>query len=700
MRPLVISSLALMLALGPGSAFAQDEARPTPTGAFEPAGKTKIGRFGHVAAALPDGRVLIIGGMADGGPTRHVEIWDPARARFKRTGRLMKGRMFAAAAVLSDGRVLVVGGEGRNGTMRSAEVWDPETGTFAPAGKLKKARYWMGTQAVSLPEGGVAVVGGGGDRISDTIETWDARRGTFRKSGTLPKKLWGHATTLLPDGRLLIVGGGSAAYLWDPSTGAVSDAGKMGKSRSHATATLLSDGRVLVTGGSTRGETVASAEIWDPTRNEFVATESMAEPRESHRASLLPDGRVLVVGGNDYEGMALATTEIWDPTTGQFMPSAPLRHGRAQHSVTLLPDGRVLVVGGSGSGPEPRDAELWDPSATYDAPAPPAMLDLAACATDATDSKTSSLLEEFPEAIDGVELGALACDGQSWLALHDPTDPMRAATVERAGSFLASHDRTIDDLMVASAHHETAPGQVSTITALRVEGTEASRMAEDAIPLLLGIERPQILNRTAGSSDLELMTVRDETVAGSPATYLYAPLGDTLWAVSGADSELLEAIVTALPGPGGRVAIPELGVAVTFPDDWQVTPGPERVRRVKSMGPGAVEWNVGGGSAPSRGDDSSDGFCVLKAYRPTDLAPSAVFEQLFAGEKLPELEVLDGGLLRVVGPGNFLGGDTDMGFYVTGSGDTVALLMCMSDTAPDDQWMPIAESIEFLAEQN
>lgn len=698
MRLLLMMSLALVLVLGPGSVMAQETTSPIPGGAFEPAGRTEVGRYGHVAVALPKGRVLIVGGTADGGPIRRVEIWDPARAGFTGTGSLIDGRMFAAAALLGDGRVLVAGGEGRHGTMRSAEAWDPETGSFTPAGRLEEARFWMGTEPVTLTDGRVAVVGGGGDQISATIEVWDAASGTFHKGGALPESRWGHTTTLLPDGNVLIIGGGSVAYLWDPSTGVVSDAGKMGMSRSNATATLLLDGRVLVTGGSSGDETVASAEIWDPTHNEFVVTGSMAAPRESHRASMLPNGRALVIGGNDEGGTALSSTEIWDPSTDRFTPSAPLRKGRAQHSATPLPDGRVLVVGGTGGGPGLRLAELWDPSANYDAPASPAALDLSACADDADESKTASLLEEFPEAIDGLQLEAQACDGQSWLASHDPTISPGPATAGRAEAMLASYDGAIDDLVVASAQLEVEPGQVSTITALRLQGTEASRMARDAIPLLLGIERPEILTRIAGPSDVELMLVRDETVAGSPSTYLYAPLGETLWAISGADPGILETIMAALPGPGGRVANPELGVAIVFPDDWQVTAEPERVRRIESMGPDAFEWNVASGRAPTPEDESSDGSCLLRVYRRTDLAPRAVFEQLVEGDESPELEELDDGLLGFAGPGNFVGGDVDMGIYVTGSGDTVAVLWCISDDAPADQWVPIAESIAFLAQ--
>ena len=57
--------------------------------------------------------------------------------------------------------------------------------------------------------------------------------------------------TLLPDGRVLIIGRGAAgslgAELYDPSSGAFTPTGSM--AAAHGTATLLGNGKVLMTGG-------------------------------------------------------------------------------------------------------------------------------------------------------------------------------------------------------------------------------------------------------------------------------------------------------------------------------------------------------------------------------------------------------------------------------------------------------------------
>jgi hypothetical protein len=65
------------------------------------------------------------------------------------------------------------------------------------------------------------------------------------------------------------------------------------------TATLLPDGKVLVVGGG--------AELYDPSTGSWTATANMNAAHTGHTATLLPDGKVLVVGGG---------AELYDPGSG------------------------------------------------------------------------------------------------------------------------------------------------------------------------------------------------------------------------------------------------------------------------------------------------------------------------------------------------------------------------------------------------
>ncbi len=139
---------------------------------------------------------------------------------------------------------------------------------------------------------------------------------------------------------------GGATNAWSP-------AGQLAAGRIGHTATLLPDGRVLVVGGASTagGHPLATAEVYDPTRNAWSAAGTLTDARLAHTATRLPDERVLVAGGERWVAdmpnpLPLATAELYDPTSGRWVRTTALGIPRAGHSATLLPDGRVLVAGG------------------------------------------------------------------------------------------------------------------------------------------------------------------------------------------------------------------------------------------------------------------------------------------------------------------------------------------------------------------
>jgi Tol biopolymer transport system component len=174
-----------------------------------------------------------------------------------------------------------------------------------------------------------------------------------------------HTATLLPDGRVLVVGAydsdgaPASAEVYDPSTGSWTATGDMTRGRAEHTATLLPDGRVLVAGGGDSGTArTNTAELYDPSTGSWTATGDMIEARSGHTATLLPDGRVLVAGAGGVEGAASATAELYDPRTGAWTATANMAETHSYHAATLLRDGTVLVAGGTEGA---TSAELYDP---------------------------------------------------------------------------------------------------------------------------------------------------------------------------------------------------------------------------------------------------------------------------------------------------------------------------------------------------
>ena len=203
--------------------------------------------------------------------------------------------------------------------------------------------------------------------------TWAATAGPMSVARS------GQTATLLPDGKVLIVGGSSAAAdLYDPATGTFTATGNMSMARPGATATLLKNGQVLVAGGCCKGnDNFSGAELYNPATGKWTATGSMVHPRSSQTATLLPDGQVLVAGGacngiaygcdTGSSWVAQASAELYNPATGKWTATGSMPSGRDQATATLLPDGQVLVAGGLNNCDDSfctdlREADLYNPA--------------------------------------------------------------------------------------------------------------------------------------------------------------------------------------------------------------------------------------------------------------------------------------------------------------------------------------------------
>jgi hypothetical protein len=120
-------------------------------------------RAGVATALLPDGKLLVAGGMsaaAAGTALNTAELWDPATQKWTALPPMAHKRMNPAACVLPSGRVAVVGGWGTDSVMRKdGEVFDPVKREWEPLG-AEMAQEHRNVSAVTVA-GGLLAVGGG-----------------------------------------------------------------------------------------------------------------------------------------------------------------------------------------------------------------------------------------------------------------------------------------------------------------------------------------------------------------------------------------------------------------------------------------------------------------------------------------------------------------------------------------------------------
>jgi galactose oxidase-like protein/Kelch motif protein len=143
-----------------------------PADAWAEGPKMWVPRVQHAAVQLANGDILFIGG--DGAASGTSERFDVKLEKFILSGTLVDPRQAARAAQLPDGRVVLVGGmPPRNdefAPLRSAEIWDPATERWSDLPPSPTPRAWPS----------ILVVGGAVYQLSGTGDAEAAYRSIER----------------------------------------------------------------------------------------------------------------------------------------------------------------------------------------------------------------------------------------------------------------------------------------------------------------------------------------------------------------------------------------------------------------------------------------------------------------------------------------------------------------------------------------
>src|ERR1700676_702460 len=111
------------------AAFRSADSLPSRAGTVTAATPMLEPRSGHTATLLPNGKVLIAGGMRRNQDFyKSAELYDPATGKFQRTGEMSVARVGHVAVLLNSGKVLITGGWVGQGATDSAELYDPASG--------------------------------------------------------------------------------------------------------------------------------------------------------------------------------------------------------------------------------------------------------------------------------------------------------------------------------------------------------------------------------------------------------------------------------------------------------------------------------------------------------------------------------------------------------------------------------------------
>lgn len=161
-------------------------------GTFSATGGLTTAVEGHTATLLGNGSVSIIGGITSPfGPSvsNKAQIYSPSAGTFSNSsGNLSTGRGSHIAALLPNGKVLVAGGIAASGTpiaLSDTELFDPAAGTFSAGGAMATARQSFGGvySPYTLKLYVMGGIGLSGPSSLTSTEIYDYISNTFSPSG-------------------------------------------------------------------------------------------------------------------------------------------------------------------------------------------------------------------------------------------------------------------------------------------------------------------------------------------------------------------------------------------------------------------------------------------------------------------------------------------------------------------------------------
>lgn len=321
---------------------------------------------------LPDGDILVVGGVSISGPTASTEVFDVDEESWKPGPAMAEKRVGHTVTLLDDGTVLVAGGETGSGVTDSAEIIDVDHGACYSLPDMSFSR--SGHAAVRLQESGVLVTGGTdwSSGVWSQAEMYDPDSHSWSPAGTMAHARVFLSMQLLESGKAIAIGGDDegTSELYDPATGEWHGEASMLASRRHSASVVTSSGSVLVAGGVGSGEALASSEMYDSNAGIWLPAGDMNAPRAHFTMSLIPDGRVLAAGSWMNGEGSLKAAELFCQCTMTWNPTTAMIEARGAHGAAELPNGHLLMIGGRDGDVIIASTEEYTPPTTGPEPPP------------------------------------------------------------------------------------------------------------------------------------------------------------------------------------------------------------------------------------------------------------------------------------------------------------------------------------------
>ncbi len=429
-RVLVVGQYSSVGACNPDNGDQFGEVYDPVSNIWTPTQMLSSGRSRTTLTLLPNGNVLLIGGRCEGGLctmgnySSECLLLNPATLTWSVAGSLLNPRGIHQAFLMNNNKVLILGGENAGGVLNTTEIYDITGNSWSAGPSMTTIRRQSGS--ILLPNNEIAVFGGlqstgGAGPRTDVIEVYNPTSNSWTTSPLILPATWSSSSainlhngrvllaggfndnsgtgvvdcfvydhsnltgntlaasaiatdknnytqTLLPNGNLLVAGGGQSSIsngsntcsLYNASSNTWSATSNMSTNRINHTTNLMVNGNVMTIGGNDGASVHNSCEFYNYSSGNWSTAPAMNQSRTNHASILLMDGRILTSGG--FDGTSILTTcEIYDPQLNTWISLAPMNTPRSNHKMILLKNGKVLAMGGTNGTNTVATAELYDP---------------------------------------------------------------------------------------------------------------------------------------------------------------------------------------------------------------------------------------------------------------------------------------------------------------------------------------------------
>jgi len=277
---------------------------------------------------MADGRIFVAGGHVGAHVGLTVaNLFDPTTQSWVVLPDMTFPRWYPTTTTLPDGRLIQLSGETSCAEcfVTIPEIYNPANGAWS---QLTSAQFSFSyyPHVFVLPDGRLLVSSTAEDptasRVLDlSALTWTAIGGPAVDGGSAlmyaPGKILKSGTSVDPD--TAARPSTATAYVLDTTQASPTwrTVAPMGRARTYHYLTALPDGNVLLTGGgpttaaTDTANAVLATEIWSPASETWTTVAAMNAPRLYHSvAMLLPDGRVVVAGGGRFDDLTAPTDQF------------------------------------------------------------------------------------------------------------------------------------------------------------------------------------------------------------------------------------------------------------------------------------------------------------------------------------------------------------------------------------------------------